>query len=206
MRIGIYGGSFDPVHYGHLLLAESCREQRQLDEVFFVPAALSPHKTRQASSEGKYRVEMLRLAIGGHPDFDVKTWELDRGGVSYTVETLREVRMYFPTADVFLLMGADSLHDFPNWREPKAICQLATIVVVDRPGSPHVSLAPLSGLVDEEKGKKLENLRVQMPQIDLSSSDLRDRVAAGKSIRFRTPRSVEAYIETQGLYKILAQS
>ncbi len=200
MRIGIYGGSFDPVHYGHLLLAESCREQRELDKVFFVPAAVSPHKSHQASSDGKLRAEMLRLAIGGHSGFEVKTWELDRGGMSYTVDTLQEVRTHFPTAEIFLLMGADSLHDFPNWRDPVLICELATILVVDRPGSPRVSLAPLERIVEQGIQRKLEDLRVLMPQIDLSSSDIRDRVATRKSIRFRTPRSVEAFIDAQKLY------
>src|SRR5690606_24290783 len=116
MRLGIYGGSFDPVHYGHLLLAESCRESCRLDRVAFIPAAVSPHKRDVPPSESKHRVEMLRLAIAGNDAFEISTIELDRGGVSYTVETVAAMAELHPGAELFLLMGADSLVDFPTWR------------------------------------------------------------------------------------------
>lgn len=201
MRIGIYGGSFDPVHYGHLLLAESCREQCALDKVFFVPAATSPHKRRLVTSAGKDRAEMLRLAIGGHPQCEVQTWELDRGGVSYTVETMREVKEKFPGAQRFLLMGADSLLEFPSWRDPDQICLLASIVVVDRPGNPPISFQPIRALLGQSQSEEFQGMQVEMPRIDISSSDIRERVRTGRSIRYRTPRSVEAYIAAQGLYR-----
>src|SRR5262245_39558001 len=136
MRLGIYGGSFDPVHYGHLLLAESAREQSRLDQVWFLPAATPPHKQQRELVSPRQRVEMLELAILGQSPFLVSTLEIDRGGVSYTVDTLAAIHAQRPGDDIFLLIGADALADLPNWREPGRICSLATPAAVCRPDSP----------------------------------------------------------------------
>jgi nicotinate-nucleotide adenylyltransferase len=200
MRLGIYGGSFDPVHYGHLLLAESCREQCQLDEVWLLPAAVPPHKTDQTLTSARQRIEMLNLAIGGHDAFQTSTIEIDRGGVSYTVDTLTSIREQHPHADLFLLMGADTLYDLPNWREPGRICELAVPVVVQRTGSPDPDLDVLQPMVSAARIADIQQHQVSMPIIQLTSTDIRRRVAAGLSIRFRTPRGVEKYIETNRLY------
>jgi len=202
MRLGVYGGSFDPVHYGHLLLAEICREQCRLAEVWFVPAALAPHKQGREVTPAKLRLEMLQLAIGGTSGLIASAIEVERGGVSYTVDTLAEIQTRHPTAQLFLLMGADSLHDLPNWREPARICELAIPIVVRRAGSPPPDLGLLKPLMAEDRWEEANRNQVTMPIIDLSSSDLRQRVAEGHSIRFRTPRAVEKFIETQGLYRI----
>ncbi len=202
MRLGVFGGSFDPVHYGHLLLAEMCREQCRLDEVWFVPAAMPPHKQHREITPAKLRVEMLQLAIGGTPGFLASTIEVERGGVSYTVDTLAEIQQQHPLAQLFLLMGADSLHDLPTWREPRRICELAIPIVVRRAGSPIPDLAVLKPLMTVERLEEANGNQVAMPIIDLSSSEMRRRVAAGQSIRFRTPRAVEKFIETQGLYRM----
>ena len=201
MRIGIYGGSFDPVHYGHLLLAELCRESCGLDEVRFVPAAIPPHKLDQGRAADEHRVEMLKLAIGGNSHFDVWEVELQRGGVSYTVETLRELRAEHPENELFFLMGADSLFDLPNWREPAEICELATIAVVDRPGSRQVDFDVLQHVTSADRIEYFKKFVVAMPQIDVSSSDIRERIAKGRSIRYQTPRSVEQYLLTAKLYQ-----
>src|SRR4029077_3920571 len=119
MRLGLLGGSFDPVHYGHLILAESCREQCRLDAVWFVPAAIPPHKQNNKLSAPANRIEMLKLAIGGHEAFSVYTGEIDRGGVSYTVDTLQQLHDQEPQCELFFLMGADSLADLPTWRQPE---------------------------------------------------------------------------------------
>src|SRR5437016_3149034 len=126
MRLGIFGGTFDPVHYGHLVLAECCREQCHLDRVLFLPAAMPPHKTAYEITPGADRVEMLKLAIGGHPQFEVGTYEVARGGVNYTFETLQALTSQYSDAELFFLLGADSLNDLPRWREPQRICELAT--------------------------------------------------------------------------------
>ncbi len=199
-RLGLFGGSFDPVHYGHLLLAESCREQCQLDQVWLLPAAAAPHKLQRTCASARHRVEMLRLAIGGHSALRVNTMEVDRGGISYTFETLEAIHQQLPVTELFFLMGADSLEDLPHWREPSRICQLAVPVVVRRQGSPTPSLSVLEHLVDPERLALFERCQVTMPLIDLASTEIRQRVARGQSTRYRTPRAVEKYIEAHKLY------
>jgi nicotinate-nucleotide adenylyltransferase len=201
MRLGIFGGSFDPVHYGHLLLAEHCREQCRLAAVWFVPAAVPPHKQDWNLSAAADRIEMLKLALGGNEKFAVWTGEIDRGGVSYTVDTLEQLQQEDPQRELFFLMGADSLADLPTWRQPKRICELATPVVVRRAGSPAVDDAVLAQLMSAERLAIARENRVEMPIIDLSASEIRRRVAEGQSIRYRAPRAVEKYIEASGLYR-----
>jgi nicotinate-nucleotide adenylyltransferase len=203
MRLGIFGGSFEPVHYGHLLLAESCREQARLDEIWFVPAAVPPHKRSQELTADKHRVEMLRLAIGGHEAFAVSTAEIDRGGVTYTFETLEALHHERPSDELFFLMGADSLRDLPTWRRPERICELAIPLVAHRPDSPAVQFDALSSLVPPEQLIEFEKYSIEMPLVDFSSTEIRRRVAAGQSIRYRTPAAVVKYIETHGLYRQL---
>lgn len=201
MRLGIFGGSFDPVHYGHLLLAESCREQCQLDQVWFMPAAVPPHKRQRVLAAANDRVQMLKLAILGHESFEVSTLEIDRGGVSYTYQTLETVVQQNDDAELFILMGCESLHDLPQWREAAQICRLATPAVVHRAGSPQPDFGVLAKLVDAARLDRFRSFQVDMPAIELSGTDIRQRVAAGNSIRFRTPRAVEKYIETHHLYR-----
>jgi nicotinate-nucleotide adenylyltransferase len=201
MRLGIYGGSFDPVHYGHLLLAESCREQLALDEVWLIPAAVPPHKQALGRASGKARLEMLELALAGSEQLRPCSLEVDRGGVSYTVETLALVRQQQPHAELFLLLGADSLQDLPSWREPQRICELALPAVVRRGGAAEPDFSVLQALVTPERLEQIRATQVPMPLIDLSSTDLRLRAAQGHSLRYRTPRAVEKYIETHGLYR-----
>lgn len=197
MRVGLYGGTFDPVHYGHLLLAEQCREQLGLNAVWFLPAAVPPHKQGAEISDAQHRVAMLEVAIAGQPSFRVETHELERGGTSYTVDTLAHFRRVDPTLDLVLLIGADSLVDLPTWREPQRILSLATVAAVNRGRAP-IDLAPLQSRIPESAGRVTV---VPMPGIDLSATDIRRRVQAGRSIRYMTPRGVEAYIREHGLYR-----
>lgn len=204
MRLGIFGGTFDPVHFGHLLLAECCREACRLDEVWFVPTCIPPHKQERVLTDGKRRVEMLQLAIAGNAAFRVSTLELDRGGISYTVETLRQIHSQLPQAELYLLLGADMLADLPAWREPETICRLARLAVVQRVGQaiPWTALEPLLG---PQPFRHDRLSLVEMPLIELSSSQIRAAVAGGRSIRYRTPRSVELYILEHKLYKSLPE-
>jgi nicotinate-nucleotide adenylyltransferase len=201
MKIGILGGSFDPVHYGHLLLAESCRDQCQLDEVRFLPAAAPPHKLKQALSSPNHRVAMCQLAIAGHPAFRVSTQEVDRGGVSYTVQTLRDLHRSEPESEFFLLMGADSLRDLPDWRETEEVCRLAVPVVVRRRGSPEPDLSLLAHSVSAERLELIRRYQVEMPIVEFSSTAIREAVSQARTIRYQTPRAVEKYIVTSGLYQ-----
>jgi nicotinate-nucleotide adenylyltransferase len=200
MQIGIFGGTFDPVHWGHLLLAESCREQGKLDEVWFVPAAVSPWKTETPPAEAKHRLQMLELALGGHAQFHLCSYEIDKGGVSYTVDTLRWIKQQRPHDTLRLLMGADAVADLPQWREPAAICALALPLVVQRPEAPALDLTRLEPLLTPEQRAQVQAHQVSMPAVQLSSSEIRRRLAAGESIRYLVPRGVEMYIATHGLY------
>jgi nicotinate-nucleotide adenylyltransferase len=201
MRLGIFGGTFDPVHYGHLLLAECCREQCQLDEVWFLPTAIPPHKRDLALSPAENRVEMLDLAIAGHEAFAVCRYEIDRGGVNYTFETLEHLREEVPCRELFFLLGADMLLDLPHWRQPARIIQSALPVVVRRPGAGELDFAGLARFATPERIEQIRLHQVEMPEIGISSTEIRRRSAAGLSIRYQTPRAVEKYIETQGLYR-----
>jgi nicotinate-nucleotide adenylyltransferase len=201
MRLGLFGGSFDPVHLGHLLLAESAREQCRLDKVVFLPAAVPPHKQGQDRTPVGPRIEMLELATGGHEAFEVSRFEADRGGVNYTVDSLRHFRQLHPEAELFFLMGADMLHDLPNWREADEVCRLAVPTVVRRPGAPDPDFGILAELAAPDRIDLFRRHQVEMPVVGISASEIRRRVAAGRSIRFWTTRAVEKYIETQGLYR-----
>jgi nicotinate-nucleotide adenylyltransferase len=200
MRIGIYGGTFDPVHLGHLLLAESCREQVRLDSVWFLPAATPPHKQDRELTPAKDRIEMLELAVGGYLAFSICRYETDRGGVNYTAETLAQLHQQEPAAEFFFLLGADMLRDLPRWRNPELLCELALPIAVRRPGEPPPDFDLLQGIASAERIAAMRQCAVEMPAIGLSGSDIRRRVAAEKSIRYQTPRAVEKYIETHGLY------
>ncbi|MEQ8849115.1 nicotinate-nucleotide adenylyltransferase [Botrimarina sp.] len=187
MRLGVFGGSFDPVHVGHLRLAGCCCDQAGLDAVWFVPAAVQPFKAEGPVASDPQRCEMLRLAIASEPRFGVSTIEIDRGGVSYSVDTLRELHAARPGDQLFFLMGADTLRDLPGWREPDEVLRLATPLVVQRPGE-----APPDSAVD--------HVLVTMPPIDISSSEVRRRLAAGEPVDGLLPPAVLEYIRQNGLY------
>ena len=205
MRIGVFGGSFNPIHLGHLIAAECCREQRGLDRVLFLPAAIPPHKQADALATPQQRLEMVGLAIGGHDAFAVSTLEIDRGGVSYTVDTLTALAAAHPGAELHLILGPDSVRQLPTWREPARIATLARLAAVEREGiddiAGEVEAAGLPALLGADVAAAVVASRVRMPAIGIRGSDLRAVVAAGRSIRFRTPRAVERYIETHGLYR-----
>jgi nicotinate-nucleotide adenylyltransferase len=200
MRLGLFGGSFDPVHFGHLLLAESCREQLALDQVWLMPASVPPHKRDAHLTDGAKRLDMLRLATGGEPAFVVSTIELDRGGVSYTVDTLAAIHAELPDTEIFLLLGSDSLAELTTWRDPRQICELATPVAVRRAGTSAADSAALAEFISPERLSAIQSHTVEMPLVGFSASDIRQRVAARKSIRYRTPRAVEQYILSSRLY------
>ena len=205
MRIGVFGGSFDPVHLGHLIAAECCREQARLDRVIFMPAAVPPHKQDRRLTPADDRVQMLRLAVGGHEAFTISTREIDRGGVSFTVDTLAQLRETHPAEELFLLLGPDAIVEFPTWREPARILQLAQPLVMVREvlddTDTFASDAQLAGLMGLEQLAAVLAAAVRLPAIGIRASDLRTAVAAGRSIRFRTPRAVEAFITAHGLYR-----
>ena len=201
MRIGVFGGTFDPVHVGHLILAEQAREQGRLDEVWFVPAPRPPQKEGQSVTRFEARAEMLALAVAGNPSFRVDELEKERHGPSYTVETLAELRRRHPAHTFFLLIGSDALADLPTWRDPAGILAQAGLLVMARPSSPVVGAAELRRRLGLGPDEPLSLELMETPQIDIASRDLRRRLAEGRSVRYMVPRAVEVYIREKGLYK-----
>lgn len=198
MRIGVLGGTFDPVHYGHLMLAESCRQQLNLDCVRFIPAGQPPHKMNHRITDGHARADMLSFAVAGYPEFQIDRREIRRSGPSWTVETLAELKAELPQTELFFLMGADSVQSILTWREPLRIVQLATIVACNRPGFTAVTREQIDQTLDAAIARRIT--LVSIPGTDLSATDLRQRVRSGLGLRFMTPRAVETYIAENRLY------
>lgn len=201
MRIGLFGGTFDPVHLGHLVLAEQCRDQCGLEEIWFVPAGSPPHKPPRDITPGPVRLELLEFAIAGHEQFRIQRWELDRTGPSFTVETLEHFRSLSPENDFFLLLGADSIRDLPTWREPHRILQLAGIIAVNRGSEDATDWRKLPEEFSPEEQARIQF--VSIPGLEIASRDLRARVRAGRSIRYLVPRAVEIAIQERQLYRDL---
>lgn len=200
MRLGLFGGSFDPVHHGHLALAGACAEHAALDAVWFVPAARQPLKPQGPRVSDAERLEMLRLALANRPRFEASALEIQRGGVSYTVDTLAEVRAQLPEAELFFLMGADSLAEFPTWLRPVEICELATPLVVRRAGSPEPDFDVLASVVSAERLEVIRRSQVEMPAVPVSSSQIRELIAIGGNWQEMVPENVADYITKNQLY------
>jgi nicotinate-nucleotide adenylyltransferase len=201
MRIGVFGGTFDPVHLGHLVMAEQCREQARLDQVWFVPAARPPHKSEADITSFERRAEMLALAVAGNPAFHVNDLEKNRPGPSFTVETLESLKQTRPGNDYFWILGSDSLTDLPMWRAPGRILELAGLLIVARPGHPVWDEEQLRAALQLQPNVPLRIAEIAAPLIDISSRDLRRRAADGRNLRYLVPRAVECYIEQHRLYK-----
>ena len=199
MRIGVFGGSFDPVHFGHLILAEQCREQARLDEVWFIPAARPPHKLDAPPSSFDHRVAMLHLALDGQTGFRIDPLEADRPGPSYTADTLDELHRRHPGHEWLYLLGSDTVPDLPKWHEPARIVARASLLVMERHGSPTPHTNEVEKLIGVPSGQ-LKMQRIDVPSIDLASRDIRQRVATDRSIRFMVPDLVEDYIRKHSLY------
>lgn len=197
-RIGIYGGTFDPPHHGHLVAATEVWSALRLDRLLFMPAGRPPHKGGVAISEAHHRVRMLELAIAGRPHFGLSDLDLDPGHPSYTAELLARLRATWGDApDLFFVMGEDSLRDFPRWRNPERIAALAHLAVVTRPNV-GVDLDAVTRAVPALAGRVH---CVAIPELDIASHDLRARVAEGRPIAYQVPLAVEDYIREQMLYR-----
>lgn len=196
--VGILGGTFDPIHYGHLVIAEDCWYQLGLDEVLFVPAGDPPHKRGRVISPAADRVAMVALAIADNPHFRLSRVEVDRPGISYSVETVARLRKELgPEARLFFVIGADMLRDLPSWHQPDRLADLCEIVAVNRPGYPPFDLTRLEPAVP----RAAERIRqLEVPELNIAASDLRRRVAEGRPITYMTPDAVVRYIQERGLY------
>ena len=184
MRLGLFGGTFDPPHIGHLLVASDACDQLGLDRLVFIPNSVQPLKGGPSSATPADRLEMVRLTCQGDARFTVDAIEVDRGGLSFTIDTLRVYRDRHPGAALFLLVGEDAARTLPSWREPAAILELAEVVVMTR----------------GEAGEASTNRRLPTRRIDISATEVRDRVRAGRSIRGFVTDAVAKYIEAHRLY------
>lgn len=187
-RIGIMGGTFNPPHLGHLLMAEQVGKQLDLDEVWFMPTAKPPHAPGKKTIASQHRLQMVQKAIAGNPLFKLQPYEVNRGGKNYTIDTMKHFVSEYPEADFYFIIGGDSANDLETWREIDQLSQLVQFVGVRRPGEP-----PYTG--------RFSILWVDSPLVDLSSTEIRLRVFLEQSIKYQVPSSVEEYIVKHGLYK-----
>ncbi|NCB41692.1 MAG: nicotinate-nucleotide adenylyltransferase [Clostridia bacterium] len=199
-RIGVLGGSFDPVHYGHLILAEQIKTEAELDKVVFVPAYVSPFKMWETHTDGNHRTEMLKLAINGHPGFEISSIELKKNTPSYTYDTLSQLKDYYGNdTDIFFIIGTDAFMHIEEWKHSEELLNGFSFLIGLRKGYDEKKLEAI--LEDLKTRYPLKADYIRIPELEIASSDLRDRIAAGKSVKFLLPDSVIKYIGEQNLYE-----
>lgn len=201
-QIALYGGTFDPIHVGHLITARSVAEQLDVERVVFVPSASPPHKLDVAITPTEHRLEMVRLAIDGEPGFDVSDCEIRRTGPSYTFDTIMSYRQTVGAdATVYWIIGADSLAELASWHRVAELVRQCRIITASRPGFEQPDLSSLAALVTDEDLATIRDGILATPRIDVASTEIRRRVGAGASIRFLVPESVRKYVHDRGLYR-----
>ncbi|MDO8472524.1 MAG: nicotinate-nucleotide adenylyltransferase [Dehalococcoidia bacterium] len=198
-RVGVLGGSFDPVHLAHLIIAEEVRLQLHLEKVLFIPAGQPYMKSNRVTTPAQHRLDMVRLAVASNPYFEASSVDVDRAGPSYTIDTLDVLRNTLPQGrELYFIIGWDSLATLPRWREPVRILEMCRLVAVPRPG---VERPDLKELEVSLPGVSDRVIMLDRPVLSISSTGLRDRVGRGVSIRYLTPEPVERYISDNGLYR-----
>ncbi|RPF47129.1 nicotinate-nucleotide adenylyltransferase [Thermodesulfitimonas autotrophica] len=200
VRIGLMGGTFDPIHYGHLVAAEDARYELGLEKVVFIPAGQPPHKPKELVSEAAHRVAMVRLAIATNPCFELSTVEVERPGPSYTVDTVAAFRKQYPAGEFYFITGADAVAEILSWHRAEELLTLCRVVAVTRPGYVLDNLRERLAGLDAYLWRKIRVLPV--PGVAISSTAIRERVREGRPIRYLLPDQVEAYIKEQGLYRL----
>lgn len=199
-RVGLFGGTFDPVHLGHLLAAQEAHERLGLARVVWVPACVRPHKNRLVTTSADDRLAMLRAAVGDDPRFEVNDLEIRRGGTSYTIDTVASLRAE-THAEIVLLLGSDSIPELPQWHRVRELLDLCTPAVMARPGFALTDLEPLRAVLPAAQVDRVADHLLPIPLIEISSTAVRERVAAGRPIRYLVPATVETYIAAHGLYR-----
>ncbi|EKQ70821.1 nicotinate/nicotinamide nucleotide adenylyltransferase [Leptolyngbyaceae cyanobacterium JSC-12] len=199
-KVGILGGTFDPIHVGHLLMAETALEQFNLDQIIWVPAYQSPHKTKELVAFN-HRWEMLKRAIADHPDFIASDVDQKRGGISYAIATLTDLQHLYPNVDWYWIIGIDAFQSLPDWRSSVEIASQATWLVAPRNQKPSQTIGATVASVLACRAVQLRWYLLKMPQIEISSSLIRQYCQEGRSLRYLVPDPVRVYIATQNLYK-----
>lgn len=199
-NVGLMGGTFDPVHLAHLVMAEAALQQHGLDKVIFVPTGLPPHKQGKPITPAEHRYNLVALATATNPRFEVSRIELERGGLSYTVDTVEEMRRRLPPgAGIFFITGTDAILQVESWHRPERLFELCRFIAAQRPGYPRQLAHDGLRRLEQRYGQTI--FEVDSPVLDISSSDLRRRTADGRSIKYLVPEAVEAYIQKHGLYR-----
>lgn len=198
-KVGIMGGTFNPIHHGHLFLAENAYEQAGLDQVLFMPTMNPPHKTGIRVVDSLHRTNMVRLAIKDNPHFILSTMELHREGLTYTSDTLTILTKLNPDTSYYFIVGADSLLMMTEWKDPKTVFELSTIVTAGRDNRPTEQIRKQIKYLEDTFHAHI--ILLDMPIIEISSENIRERISAGKSIRYYVPDEVEEYIFKHGLYR-----
>ncbi len=198
MKTGLFGGTFDPIHLGHISIAEDVRVNLSLDRVIFIPARNPWLKADQEITDGKDRLQMVQLAIASNPHFEASAAEMERSGPSYTVDTVEAMKEEFgPGEELYFIAGSDAVMDMLRWREPERVMSLCRIAGVRRPGAPEIDVESLKPLIPAISSCLSV---IDVAQLDISSTVIRERVRAGQSIRKMVPDEVEQYIHENGLY------
>lgn len=197
-RIGFMGGTFDPIHYGHLLIAENAYEQFRLDEVIFMPTGTSPHKDSGKILDANERMELIQLAIKGNPHFSCSDYEITKEGICYTYLTLRDFHKQFQDAELYFIMGADSLAYFDSWRRPDEISRLSTILAAVRDGLDLDQLLPIRDSLEQKYNTRIGFINT--PNFSVSSHMIRQRLAKRQTVRYLIPDAVEAYLKQHAIY------
>jgi nicotinate-nucleotide adenylyltransferase len=200
-KLGVLGGSFDPVHIGHLIIAEAVADAYKIDRVLFVPCFIPPHKRHKTVADGGHRLKMIERAIEDNDRFAASDRELRRGGVSYSIDTMREIRAEWgDTAELYFIMGGDSLVEFSSWKCYRELLELCTIVVAARPGSGADTWRPPAGAYTEAQVRAIRAHILKTPLIGISATGIREQRRAGGSVRYLVPERVRQYIEEHNLY------
>lgn len=198
MKIGIMGGTFDPIHMGHLIIGEYARDLLKLEKVIFIPTGVNPFKTDRDTSSSAQRVDMVKLAIESNPYFEISTIEVHREGLSYTVDTIKSLKEKYKEDDLYFIIGSDIIFQIENWKDFKELIKLCKFILFNRPGKNEIEI--------DNKVKELSSLynlsfeRISAPLIDISSTDIRYRVRNRQSIKYLVPEAVEDYIIKHKLY------
>ncbi|OHB88889.1 MAG: nicotinate (nicotinamide) nucleotide adenylyltransferase, partial [Planctomycetes bacterium RIFCSPHIGHO2_02_FULL_40_12] len=200
-RIGVLGGTFNPIHIGHLIMAEEVCKHHHLSRVIFIPAYIPPHKYVNNLADAIHRYQMVKAAVNENDKFEISDLEIRREGKSYTIDTVQEIlHHYGEDCEVFLIMGADSLNELELWKNIKKLSQLCHFVIVNRPGYSTDTSDKLAELIGNENILDIERLRIEIEPVGVSSTEIRKRLKDGIEIKGLVPECVEAYIEEYGLY------
>ncbi len=200
-KIGILGGTFNPIHMGHLIMAEEVCKRHNLSKVLFVPAYIPPHKYVEDLANANQRYQMVKYAIDENSKFKVSNMEIKREGKSFTIDTIREIiHHYGEDIDIFLIMGADSLNELELWKDIKKLSQLCHFVIVNRPGYKTEPSTRLVEIIGSDNVLDMERLRLTIEPVGISSTDIRKRINDGVEIKDLVPECVEVYIKEHGLY------